>query len=527
MNTQTQNKARRLILINANVLTPGGDNSSLRWITIKGDRIERFGEGNGWEAFEKRNARVIDCRCKTVLPGFIDPHVHLFSYAESLVSVDLRPVNDIRSIADIQASLRRDARNRPEGSWIRGRGYDEFHLTDRRHPNRWDLDAALSDHPVKITHRSGHAHVLNSFALNLIGLSRSTPDPPGGMIERDLETGEPTGLLFEMGDILSKKIPNLSREEIRQGIVKASKSLAKLGITSVVEASAINNSDRWHLLESWKNEDILIPRIQMMIGTKAFTEAEGQNFLDAGDPRSVGLAGVKIILDETTGRLHPSEKELNELVLRVHRAGMQVSIHAIEERAVEAACESIAFALRHQPRADHRHRIEHCAVCRPGLARKIAALGILVVSQPAFVFFNGERYLKTVPKEQLKQLYAFNTLRKAGVRIAGSSDCPIVAPDPLIGITTAVTRKTRTGTTLVPQEGLPVMEALKLYGEYAAYASFQENDRGSLVPGKLADLVMLSDDPTQISPAKIMDLDVELTIIGGKVVWDKQGRNYP
>ena len=527
MNTETQNKARRLILINANVLTPDGDNSDPGWIAIKEDRIESLGEGNGWEAFAKKDARVIDCRRKAVLPGFIDPHIHLFSYAESLVSLDLRPVNNISSIADIQTSLRNYARHRPQGSWVRGKGYDQFSLSDKRHPDRWDLDAALSSHPVKLTYRSGHAHVLNSLALKLIGLSRSTPDPPGGMIERDLKTGEPTGLLFEMGDILSEKIPKLSRAEIKQGIVKANESLAKLGITAVVEATSVNDSDRWHLLQSWKNEGILMPRIQMMLGTKAFKETGGRNFSDAGDEGSIGIGGVKIILDETTGRLHPSERELQDLVLQIHLAGMQVSIHAIEESAVEAACDSIAFALKHLPREDHRHRIEHCAVCRPALAKKIASLGILVVSQPAFVFFNGERYLKTIPEEQLKHLYAFNTLRRAGVRIAASSDCPIVSPDPLIGIAAAVTRKTKAGEILVPEEGIPVIEAIRLYGEYAAYASFQENERGSLVPGKLADLVMLSDDPTQISPQKIMDLDVEMTIIGGKIVWDKHGRIYP
>ncbi|MFH1490108.1 MAG: amidohydrolase family protein, partial [Pseudomonadota bacterium] len=174
-----------LILFDANIVTLDPFRPRGGWVFIRNGRIIGLGDGRDWEAYQGKETKIIHCRGMTVLPGFIDPHIHLISYAESFSTVDLRPKRLVRSIADIQSQLRAYARHLPPGAWIRGKGYDEFYLAEKRHPNRRDLDRAVESYPVKLTHRSGHAHVLNSLGLKRAGISVTTPDPPGGLIDRD------------------------------------------------------------------------------------------------------------------------------------------------------------------------------------------------------------------------------------------------------------------------------------------------------------------------------------------------------
>ena len=230
---------------------------------------------------------------------------------------------------------------------------------------------------------------------------------------------------------------------------------------------------------------------------------------------------MKIILDETTGHLQPAQSELNEMVLRIHQAGFQACLHAVEEKTVEAACSAIEYALQKLPKSDHRHRIEHCSVCPPSLAKRLAALGIMVVTQPSFIYYSGDRYLQTVPAEELKHLYPIRTLLKSGVKVAASSDCPIAPANPLIGIYAATSRMTETGETVLPEEKITPEEALRMYGENAARATFEEGMKGSISPGKLADLVVLNGDPTKVPINEIKDLEVEMTILNGEIVWEK------
>ena len=261
----------------------------------------------------------------------------------------------------------------------------------------------------------------------------------------------------------------------------------------------------------------------MMLGVEGFRKNPRRDFSTRLDESQLRLGGVKILLDETTGRLFPSQEELNQLVLGVHKSGLQVILHALEETTIEPACSAIESALFRFPRAHHRHRIEHCAVCPPSLSRRLASLGIMVVTQPSFIFYHGDRYLRTVPKGQLKHLYPLATLMRNGVRVAGSSDCPIVPPGPLIGIYSAVSRKAETGEVILPKEKITPFEALQMYTEYAAGVNFEEKIKGSITAGKLADLVILNGDPTRVSTSEIKDIEVEMTIIDGKVVWSKTG----
>jgi predicted amidohydrolase YtcJ len=424
----------------------------------------------------------------------------------------------VSSINDILEKIHEHSKTLAPGSWIKASGYNEFYLYEKRHPTCRELDTVASDHPVKLTHRSHHAHVLNSLALKQVGISRYTPEPPGGLIDRYIDTGEPNGILFEMSDFLSKRIPRISDNELSRGIRLLNKKLLSLGITSIHEASFINELKEWESLCSIKAKKDFLPRITMALGVNAF---ENKNIYESPvDRDQLKISSVKIILDQTTGRLFPPQKELDRLVLGIHQKGLQASIHAIEQSAVESACNAIEYALKKIPNPNHRHRIEHCSVCSPSLAKRLAALGIVVVTQPSFIHYNGDRYLKTIAKEDIARLYPINTLQKSGVLVAASSDSPIVDPNPIIGIYSAISRMTSTGKPVYEKESIDIFAALEMFTTNAAKACFNEDTKGSITPGKLADMVLLSQDPTKLSPEKIKDIKVVMTIIDGKISWE-------
>ncbi len=512
-----------LIFINANIITFDPVRPQAKLVAIRNGKI--LSVGHNWELkrFRCSKSKIIDCRGKTILPGFIDAHFHLPSFVESLVTMNLGPRNNVRSISDIQTKLRQLSQKLPSGTWIRCGGYNEFYLREKRHPTRWDLDLASPIHPIKLTHRTGHAHVLNSLALKLTGISKETSDPEGSLIERDIMTGEPTGLLYRMSDFLSKSIPPLDSHQLDQGIKMANRELLSLGITSIQDASSRNDIKRWYIFQRWKARGYLKPRVCMMLGLKGFEKYRRNNFSLKEDQTNLRIGGVKIILDETAGRLNPSQAELNKVVLTIHQSGLQVVIHAIEETSIEAACAAIEYALQKLPRSDHRHRIEHCSVCPPPLSRRLAALEVMIVTQPSFIYYNGHQYLETVSSFQLKHLYPIATLMKNGVQVAGSSDCPIVPPAPLFGIYSAISRMSEMGEAVLLKEGVTPVDAVKMYTYYAARTSFEEKIKGSIAPEKLADLIILSGDPTKLPPDEIKNIHVEMTVLNGKVVWDKNG----
>ncbi|MCH8109584.1 MAG: amidohydrolase family protein, partial [Chloroflexi bacterium] len=232
----------------------------------------------------------------------------------------------------------------------------------------------------------------------------------------------------------------------------------------------------------------------------------------------LNLGAVKIMLTMTTGAMRPPIDELQAIVLRAHDAGFQVAVHAVEAEAVEAAVDALIKAQSQSPRA-YRDRIEHCSECPPEVLRKLEGAGILVVTQPGFLYYSGKRYLSEVPEDAQAWLYRLRSLLDAGVKLAASSDAPVIEPDPLIGIYAAVSRRAVSGETIGGSEGISALEALKMYTLGGAYASFQEADKGSIEVGKLADLTLLDQDLTSVETEQIPQTRVTMTIIGGRVVW--------
>jgi predicted amidohydrolase YtcJ len=510
-----------LILHNANIITMDSNRPAAQLMAVKGERILAVGADDLMGEVGGAKTRVIDCVGKTVAPGFNDAHCHLFGAIGKRDSIDLSP-ESVGSIADIKAAIQKRAGNTPQGRWIVGSDYHEFYLAEKRHPTRHDLDEAAPDHPVVLFQRSLHACVLNTKALVLAGITKETPEPKGGVIARELDTGEPSGLLYEMvAHIRQKVLPPLSEAEMAEGMAAANKHHLALGITSLQEASMSNDYARWQTLRRFKDNDVLQSRVSMMFGFDSLSRFQEEGMFFGYGDGGLRLGGMKFLLSEARDRLQPPLEELKEQALTAHEAGFQLAIHCVEPGTVEAAIATLEYIAGRSSVAlpERRHRLEHLSESPPELFKRLQRLGAMVVTQPIFLYQNGARYLATVSPERQRWLYRIGSLLKAGMMVAGSSDAPVAPDNPLLGIYSAVTRRAGSGEALLPHEAISAEQALAMYTVNAAYASFEEDIKGSISPGKLADMVVLSADPLKVPPEQLKDIGVEMTIIGGKVVW--------
>ncbi|MCK4863036.1 MAG: amidohydrolase [Dehalococcoidales bacterium] len=509
-----------IILKNASVLTMDDAQPSAELVAITGDRILMVGGNDVLDSLSGAKTRVIDCQGRAVVPGFNDAHLHLFSLIRKLLSIDMSPAS-VRSIADIKEAVRRRAEKTPPGTWLSGTDYNEFYLAEKRCPTRRDLDEAAPHHPVVLTHRSLHACVLNSLALSLAGINRETPESPGARIERDLDTGEPNGILIEMlGYIRSEVMPPFSDAELDEAFALVNWHLLSYGITSFQEATYRNDRGRWQIVRKFKDAGKLQSRVYMMTGPETRHQFQEDGLVTGSGDSQLRLGAIKIMLGESAGQGELTQEELNLLVLDCHQSGFQLAFHAITESAIESAINALEYINGHSPVAGRRHRIEHCSECPPYLLARLKKLGAVIVTHPSTIYYNGERYLATVDPKQLPWLYRIKSPMESGVVVAAASDAPVSPVNPLAGVYGAVTRKAESGQVLLPEEAISPEQALALYTTNAAYASFEEDIKGSIAPGKLADIVILSDNPTQVPPEQLKDIKVQMTVIGGEVVWE-------
>ena len=501
------------VLYNANVITFDPVLPRADGVEIEGGRISRVGGAIA------SGGRGIDCGGRTVVPGFIDAHTHFLAYASSLRSVDCSP-RAVKSIGGIVAALSQRACATPTGKWVRGTGYEEFHLQESRHPVSEDLDRATTDHPVRLSHRSGHASVLNSYGMRLANITIETAEPGSGVIDRDTQTGRPTGLFLDLEQWLNQRLEGKDvADSLDEAVHEASQRFHSMGITSFQDASPSNSLDRWRLFKRLRSEGKLDCMVSMMVGHQNLQEMfdAGLKFGSADEGMDVGHG--KIMLSRVAGSLNPSKEELIDIVQTASGLGFPVAIHAVEKEEVEAAVETLESLARRDPESTLVHRIEHCSIAPPELQNRLAQLNAMVVTQPGFLYHSGERYLRKVAGDDIPWLYPVRSLRDRGIRVAASSDAPVASPHPMTAIYSAVTRRAANGEAVAPDQGISVLEALKMYTVDAAYALGQWSVKGTLSPGKLADLVILSNDPTQVSPESIREIEVEATIIGGRLMW--------
>ena len=526
-----------LVLVNGTIRALDGKGGRASSLAVVRDRIVEVSADTTLEDWVGPQTRVVNLGGRTVLPGFNEAHCHVFIYGQSkLLWRNLRP-DVVDHLDDVLAIVREEAERLPPGRWIRGRGFDLDALPPRFAITRHDLDPMSPDHPVCLTRLGGHLIVGNSYALRVAGITRDTPDPLGGQIDRDA-TGEPTGVFREAAQpLLYDAIPPPSLDDTKRCLLAAAEDYLAAGITSVQNAGtvALDMKAFQHL----HREGHLPLRVYLMVKLELF-----DSLVAAGVHTGLGddflrIGPLKIFLDgsigahtaamcepylgdpDNRGILWLEQEELNEKVAQAHDAGFQIAIHAIGDRAIDSALTAYERALRATPNPNHRHRIEHCELCTGPLLDRVAQLGALAVPQPIFLADMGSAFFKHLGAERAHQLFPLRSLMDRGVVLAGSSDSPVASCNPLEGVQTAVTRRMPNGDVIGPGEQLSVAEALRMYTWGGAYASFDEKKKGSIAPGQLADLVVLDRDPFEVSPDQLETIQVDVTIAGGRVAYER------
>jgi len=507
-------------------------------VATKGNRILASGSKAEIMALAGPRTRQYDLEGSLLMPGFIDAHLHITGHGTGLSQVNCK-YPAVLSIGDIQHAFRERVRSSPPGTWVLGRGYDHLKLSEKRHPTRYDLDAVSIQHPILLTRTCGHICVVNSVALALAGITADTPDPVGGKIDRD-EGGAPNGVLREAGQRFLRELAAPSHEELVKGTVAASEHLVSLGITSVHDASGSTPLMR-AIVEAVESGRAKI-RIYTMLGS---SDPEFQNaFLRSGLRTGFGnehlrLGPMKLMTDGSSsgptaatrrpyavdpgnsGILYFTQEEITAKHTAAHRAGFQVTAHAVGDRAVEMNINGIESAVSAFPRPDPRHRIEHCAMTGAELRSRIKRLGIVPISQPVFFHEFGDGYVLNYGRERAEQMFTTASFIREGIPFAMSTDCPVTFPDPTLNISVAMTRRTMTGDVVGPGERITLEQALYGYTMGGAYAAFEEKVKGSLEPGKLADLVVWTGNPFGAAPDQIRGMTARMTMINGQVVFER------
>lgn len=533
-----------LVVLNANIITVDDENPRAEALAVSDGKFVAIGTSEEIGALVGKDTTVIDAEGKTIAPGFIDAHIHpmpSYPFFPMMHIVDLGPDN-ASSIDEAVALLGEKAKTTPKGALIMGAMYQDTKLG--RHPTRRDLDKASTEHPILILHSSGHMGVANSMALEIARITAETPDPPGGAFDRD-ENGQPNGICREVaGQMVMAKMPPRppTTEEALGEIWHFTRNCVSKGITSVadakanpaliglyqnaIEANRVNGVRIYMMIEDEYLEDLKKLKLRTGFGDDRLKIGAIKIF------HGNSLSGRTCWLSEPYDMVNPetgendyfgippkrSQEELDELVFSAHKAGFQCAIHANGDREIDMVLEAYEKALSKLPNKDHRHRIEHCSVTTPAILEKVKELGVVLVLH-SYIYEHGDK-MQVYGEERWGMMHPNRSAIELGIPVAGSSDSPVSAADPLLRIQSMVTRKTAEGKVYGPEQKVTVEQAIRIWTLGGAYASFEDDIKGSIETGKLADFIILSDDPTKVSPDTIKDVRVEKTIIGGKVVFD-------
>lgn len=502
------------------------------WVGDRKECIDAFPPGVTFDE--------VDLQGRVALPGFRDSHLHLLSFGLGLANLSL---HGVKSIEDLKARVTEASLGVAPGEWIIGRGWDQDLFREGRYPSRFDLDEAAPGRPVYLIRACGHVGVASSKALEIAGITENTPDPPDGAIDRD-ESGQPTGILREAAQsLLLRHIPKPGPETLKGALKAGMRRALKAGLTSVntndgqagfqgtldlykdvMQSSGIRLRIYWDVPWDFFPELLETP-LRTNCGNEFFKVGAIKLFADG----SLGArtAALEFSYEDdpgNAGMLTASQEELSEQVYRAHAAGMQVAIHAIGDRALRIALSAIASAQARIPWPWRRHRIVHAQVVSPELVREMRRNRVVADIQPRFIDTDMRWAESRLGKARMRYAYAWKTLLRAGIPLAGGSDCPVEPIDPLLGIYAAVTRKNEAGEPedgWYPEEKLTVEEAIKLFTSGAAFSAFQEDLAGVIEPGKFCDLTVLNQDPLAVAEDDIKDIEVVMTVVGGEVAYSK------
>ena len=533
--------AASLVMLNGKIWTVNPSEPRVEAVACLGKEIVAVGSTAEIRRWIGPATQVIDLAGKLVLPGFNDAHVHFLDGGSALSSVQLRNAkseDELRTrIADFAAQL-------PAGRWITGGEWDHENWTPARLPTRQLIDGASNGHPVFVSRLDGHMALANSQALKLAGITRETPDPPGGTIVRDA-SGEPTGVLKDGAmAAVYRVIPPPTPDQAADAIRAAMQYAARNGVTSVQDMSAA--PDTLRVYETLLAHGELTVRISghQPLASWARLAAVGLRADFGGEKLHIGglkgfadgsLGSTTALLFEpyldapTTSGLANSEmipeSKMQDHILAADRAGLQVAVHAIGDKANHIILGMYEEADRRDGPRDRRFRIEHAQHLRPDDIPRFAKLHVIASMQPYHCIDDGRWAEKRIGPERAKTTYAFRTLLDTGAMLAFGSDWPVAPMAPLMGIYAAATRRTLDGKHpdgWVPEQKITVAEAIRAYTMGSAYASFDDKIKGSIEPGKLADLVVVSEDILSIPAAEIENARVEITVFDGKVIYRRQ-----
>ncbi|MDP2860019.1 MAG: amidohydrolase [Bacillota bacterium] len=547
------------VLVNGKVITMDRAGTVAQAVAVHQGRIVAVGAAEAIRDMAGNRTKVIDVEGGTVLPGFIDTHCHPTMGGTRLVRVNcMTPPN--HSIEDVLVRIAAEVKKRKPGEWVLCGGYNMGLVWEKegRHINRWDLDKVSPDNPVQISSVGGHTGgIYNSCALRLAGIDENTPDPaPPAVIERG-PNRVPSGRVSESAETaLLKLLPDPDLDERKELLTLAGKQMLSWGITTAHDASGHPNDMRAY--QALLHEDKLLVRTGVMVRNLVgrtsgyYSGTDMINVLEAlaatGIQARFGgdwlwVVGLKIIADGAfTGRtaamsepyegepvpesspqykglLHYPAEEIKKFIYDAHLAGLRPCIHAQGDYGLTVVLDGIEKALADRPAVDHRIRLEHCGLTYQPIIDRIKRLGVCASSSISFLGGDVSTNWVYWGPERMKWTYALKSLRDEGIVAGGNGDWPVTTGNPIVGIATAVTRRTIKGDLVGVNQAIPVMDALKLYTTNAAYLEFGENRKGSIEPGKLADLTVLDRDPTAIPAEELSEMKVKQTIVAGKVAY--------
>jgi predicted amidohydrolase YtcJ len=538
------------IYVNGTVLTMDKDGRVAEAVAVKGGRILMVGSNSDVRKVAGAATNVVDVAGKTLTPGFYAAHDHFPGsgmVAVTMVDLNSPPIGKTTTMQELVAALTARAAETPKGQWVVGRGYDDTLLKEMRHPTRADLDRASAEHPIWITHISGHLGVANSRALEIANVTRATPSPEGGVIRKDPKTGEPDGVFEEVGSIVGRHVPPVPDEKKWQGYEWANRDYVEEGVTTAVITGG--NLQSVQDMQEAQSRQLVTFRIVSMTsksnpGEPSVTEAGGLRPTSGGPMLQLG--SLKIVHDgsiqgytgylsepyhvpfkgDTSYRSYPrrSRDALTRMVTEAHRAGHQIAIHGNGAAAIDDIIHAFREAQRAYPRNDARHRIEHCQNVREDQLDQIKELDITPSFFVGHVYYWGDRHRDIfLGPERGARISPLASALKRGIRFTVHDDTPVTPVRPLQLVSVAATRLTTSGQVLGPDQRISVEQALRAITSEAAWQNFQENAKGSIEAGKLADLVILAENPLSVEPVKIRDIQVLETIVGGKTVFKRNG----
>jgi predicted amidohydrolase YtcJ len=520
------------VVLNARVLTIDNNIPRAEAFAVKGDRFVAVGTTSDIRNLASSRTEIIDAEGMTITPGFIDAHSHpAGAGVNELVQVNA----DLRSASAIAGALRVRADATPQGQWIRAFKYDDTKLSEGRPINRFDIDALVPDHPVAVSHRGGHTSVYNSMALAMAGVTSETPDPPGGRFYRD-SNGALTGLVAGPArSVFNSLIPSDStREQRKDGVKLITELMTKSGLTSVHQTGASRN-------DMLAYQDA---RAEGNMRFRMYLFPRGQLFNDlvnAGVRTGMGdevfrIGAVKFTADGSAsertmrmstpfegrpddyGLLYMTEEEIHESVENAHRNDFQVAIHANGDVTIEMVLNAYQRVQELWPRNNPRHRIEHCSLVNPELLTRIKNLGVIPAPFYTYIHYHGNKWVE-YGEEKMRWMFAHRSFLDYGIPVAPASDYTPGPYEPMMAIQSMVTRKDFDGRIWGPNQRITIDEALRICTMNGAYASFEEDIKGSISVGKLADFVILADDPHDADPDEIKNIEIVRTVVGGTTMY--------